>query len=210
MPRLAKFSPEQIVATTAQLAARDGPAQATIARIAGALRAPTGSIYHRFASRDVLLGEVWLRAATAFQLGFGAALGDGEPWAAGLAAALYVPARVRQAPDEARVLLLYRREDFLTQGWPAAMARRAAELERGADDGLRRFAQRLLARRDAGTLRAIRYALVDAPLAAVQSHLRAGEPPPPSVDALIRVTYEAVMRHAGAKPPVVSSRREAP
>jgi len=61
MARLAKFSLEQIVETTTRLAARDGPAQATMARIASDLQAPTGSIYHRFGSRDVLLGEVWLR-----------------------------------------------------------------------------------------------------------------------------------------------------
>jgi len=32
--------------------------------------APTGSIYHRFDSRDVLLAKVWLRAAGAFQSAF--------------------------------------------------------------------------------------------------------------------------------------------
>jgi len=58
MSRPAKFSHSDIVDATARLAARDGPARATMASIAAELRAPTGSLYHRFASRDILLGEV--------------------------------------------------------------------------------------------------------------------------------------------------------
>ena len=113
MPRLPKFSHDQIIDATARLAARGGPAQATMARIAGELHAPTGSIYHRFASRDVLLGQVWLRAAQAFQDGFIERLAGPDPWESGLAAALYVPARARELPAEARILLLHRSDDFL-------------------------------------------------------------------------------------------------
>src|SRR5688572_19616075 len=153
MARVAKFSHEQIVDATARLAAHAGPAQATMARIAEALRAPTGSIYHRFASRDVLLGEVWLRAARAFQDAFGARLKGADAWDAGLAAALFVPARVREQPDEARILLLHRREDFLAGGWPADMAERAAALKRDADGAMRSFGKRALGRSDAESLR---------------------------------------------------------
>jgi AcrR family transcriptional regulator len=207
MARVAKFHHAQIVEATAALAARAGPAQVTMAGIAAALGAPTGSIYHRFASRDVLLGEVWLQAAQAFQDDFGARLTGDDPWRAGLEAALFVPARVRRKPDEARLLLLHRRGDFLAAGWPAPMAERAAQLERQADAGLRGFCKRLLQRSDGETRRIVRYALIDAPMAAVLPHLRAQESPPPLVDALIRTTYEAVMRHAGARP---APRRAAP
>jgi len=200
MARIAKFNHAQIVDATAKLAARTGPAQVTMARIAEALGAPTGSIYHRFASRDELLGEVWLQTAQAFQDEFGERLAGEDPWQAGLEAALFVPARVRRKPDEARLLLLHRRSDFLTAGWPAAMADRAAGLERQVDAGLRSFCKRLLQRSDGETRRTVRYALIDAPMAAVLPHLRAQEAPPPLVDALIRTTYEAVMRQAGAAP----------
>ncbi len=201
MARLAKFSHDRIVAATACVAARAGPAQATMARIAGELSAPTGSIYHRFASRDVLLGEVWLRAAQSFQDGFLGLLAGRDPWAAGLAAALYVPARVRQQPEEARILLLHRRDDFLAAGWPAEMSARALALKKSADSALRKFSRDLLGRADAEALRAVSYALVHAPLAAVLPHLRANESPPSSVESLIGATYAAVMAQAGAKPP---------
>jgi AcrR family transcriptional regulator len=207
MPRLAKFTHDQIVDATARLAARAGPAQATMARIAGALRAPTGSIYHRFASRDVLLGEVWLRAAQAFQDGFIGLLAGPCSWDAGLAAALFVPARVRQEPAEARILLLHRREDFLAAGWPPQMSVRAADLKRQADTALRKFSRSLLGRADAEALRSVTYALVQAPMAAVLPHLRANESPPASVEPLIRATYVAVMALAGAS--ITAKRKQA-
>lgn len=201
MARLAKFDHDQILDATARLAAHSGPAQVTMARIAEAIGAPTGSIYHRFASRDVLLAEVWLRTAQAFQDEFGARLAGANAWQAGLDAALFVPARVRRKPEEARLLLLHRRSDFLSSGWPPELAERAAQLERQVDAALRGFSKRLLQRSDAEARRTVRFALVDAPMAAVLPHLRAQEPPPPLVDALIRSTYEAVMQRAGAKAP---------
>lgn len=206
MPRNAEYNHEQIVDATARIAARGGPAQATMARIAGELRAPTGSIYHRFASRDVLLGEVWLRAAEAFQGGFFELLSSptASAWDAGLASALFVPARVRQEPAEARILMLHRREDFMATGWPAEMSARAAELKRNADTALRKFSRNLLGSADANAMRCVTFALVDAPLAAVLPHLRADESPPASVEPLIRATYGAAMALAGAVPaPVV-------
>lgn len=201
MSRPAKFSHQQIVEATARIAARDGPAKATIASIAQELQAPSGSIYHRFASRDLLLGEVWLRAAEDFQAGVGALLDAAEPWAAGLAAALYVPARVRAAPAEASILLLHRREDFMAGGWPEPLARRARQLRTRADQGLRDFARRLLGRTDADAIGALSYALAGAPLAAVLPFLRAGKSPPRMVDTLVRATYAAVLLQLGAAEP---------
>ncbi len=68
MPRAPQFNETQILSATGRLIARHGPSGATIGAIARALGAPTGSIYHRFDSRDGLLAEVWLGAATAFCL----------------------------------------------------------------------------------------------------------------------------------------------
>ena len=207
MARLAKFSLDQIVDATARVAAQAGPAQATMARIAGELQAPTGSIYHRFASRDVLLGEVWLRAAESFQGRFMEIVAGDDPWQAGLEGALFVPQRVREKPEEARILLLHRRDDFLTSGWPAEMAVRAAALKKSGEASMRGFAKRLLGRTDAAAMRAVIYVLVDAPLAAVQPHLRKYESPPAFVDPLIEATYVAVMTRAGARAPAKSRRK---
>jgi AcrR family transcriptional regulator len=199
MPRPARFTHEQVVAATARVAASHGPGGATIARIARALRAPTGSVYHRFASRDVLLGEVWLGAAQSFQQGFLERLAGTLAQDAGLEAVRYVSQRVRDRPTEARILMLHRREDFLAQGWPAPLRARARALQRHMDEGLQSFCHRLFGRGDAATRRIAVYALAEAPIAAIKPHLARGEPPPPIVDRLIEATYLAAITLAGAR-----------
>ena len=197
MPRAPQFDQAQILDAAERLIARHGPSGATIGAIAQAVGAPTGSIYHRFDSRDVLLAEIWLGAATAFQTAFFERLVGSAPREAGLAAALYMAQRVRERPREARLLLLHRREDFVDRGWPANMRRRAEQLRRQVETELRKFSSRLCGRQDARTVRSIAYALVEAPVAAVRRHVAAEESPPAYVDGLIRTTYEAVIRHLG-------------
>jgi AcrR family transcriptional regulator len=62
----------QILDATAAIVAANGPGAATIGAIGNMLKAPSGSIYHRFASRDVLLGRLWLSKAAFFQNRFAA------------------------------------------------------------------------------------------------------------------------------------------
>lgn len=193
MPRPRKFADEQILAAAGRLIARNGPSGATIGAIAQAVGAPTGSIYHRFDSRDVLLARVWLRAAGAFQTAFFERLAGQEPRGAGLAAALYMAQRVREHPREARLLLLHRREDFVDRGWPAPLRRQAAQLAQQIEIELRAFARRLCGREDVRTVRLVTYAVIEAPFAAIRRHVAANESPPPYVDLLIRATYDAVM-----------------
>ena len=200
MSRSAKFDSAQIIDVTSRVIARDGPALATMARIASEAGAPTGSIYHRFSSRDVLLGEVWLAAAEGFQTAFGEKLRGRDPWRAGLDAALMVAERARTHTAEARILLLHRRDDFLRGRWPEPLALRADALKRQLETGMRDFCQRLLGAVDPPALRALRFAIVDIPMAAVLPHLRAQEDLPLSIESLIRVGYEAVIAHAGKSP----------
>src|SRR5262245_382938 len=88
MSRTSEYDADQILTAAGRLIAASGPGGATIGAIARAVGAPTGSIYHRFPSRDVLLAQVWLRAATAFQAEFFRRLAGAPPRRAGLAAAL--------------------------------------------------------------------------------------------------------------------------
>jgi AcrR family transcriptional regulator len=193
MSRTAEYDADQIVTAAGRLIAASGPGAATIAAIARAVGAPTGSIYHRFPSRDVLLAHVWLRAATAFQDEFFHRLTASPPRPAGLAAALYMAQRVREHPREARLLLVHRREDFVGRGWPAKLSRHARALGRQSDVELRHFSRRLTGRADARTIRVVTFAVVEAPFATVRRHVVANEPPPSTVDDLIRVTYEAAL-----------------
>jgi AcrR family transcriptional regulator len=200
MVRPAKFDEGQILESARGLVAMYGPASATMSAIARSARAPTGSIYHRFESRDVLLGEVWLRAAEAFQDAYFDVLRRTPARDAGLSAALFFMGRVRVDLAEARVLLLHRREDFVDRGWPPAMEKRATRLKDQVDTELRDFSRRLRGRVDPRILRLVTYAILDAPFAAVRRHVAANETPPAYLDLAITATYRAVLSLLGVLP----------
>ena len=214
MVRPAKFDESQILDSARGLVAMHGPAAATMSAIARSVRAPTGSIYHRFESREVLLGEVWLRTAEAFQDAYFEVLRGISARDAGLAAALFFVGRVRADLAEARVLLLHRREDFVDRGWPPAMEERAKRLKLQVDTELRDFSRRLSGRADPRTLRLVTYAVLDAPFAAVRRHVAANEIPPPYLDLPITATYRAVLSLLGVPPdqrePLDAARRPGP
>lgn len=167
-----------------------GPRAVTVAAITERLHAPTGSFYHRFKSRDALLGALWLQTVQDFQQGIEAALAAGD----GLAAALHTPAWVRAHPNEGRLLLLYHRDDFVQGDWPEALRDNVAAETRRARASLEKFAREAFGRAGRGDIRRAQFVLAEVPVAAVRQHLYRREPPPPLVDELIRTTYRAVMR----------------
>src|SRR5579864_9498211 len=115
----ALFEHDDFLVAARELAAERGPAGVTVDSVTARLKAPKGSFYYRFASRDLLLGELWLTTVLAYQQGFVAAIEAGD----GLAAALHTPAWVRHHLDDARLLLLYSRHDFVAGDWPAPLKR---------------------------------------------------------------------------------------
>jgi AcrR family transcriptional regulator len=205
MPRPSRFSEAQILDAAAAIVAAGGPGAATIGAIGNMLKAPSGSIYHRFASRDVLLGRLWLSKAAFFQNRFVAALADPDPAKAGLAAALSMPRAVRDDFAGARIMLLHRRDDFLDGDWPPDMAAEAIRLKNQVDHAINDIARRLFGRVSSEALQLANFAMVDVPLAAVRRHVAINEMPPRSVEDLIARTYAALIaparrRGRGRKP----------
>jgi AcrR family transcriptional regulator len=188
------FSEAQILDATATIVAAGGPGAATIGAIGAMLKAPSGSIYHRFASRDVLLGRLWLNKAAFFQDRFAAALTHPDPVKAGLDAALSLPRSVRADFAGARIMLLYRRDDFLAGDWPVDMAAEAVRLRRQVEDAMTDIATRLFGCATAETLRLANFAILDVPFAAVRRHVASNEMPPDNVDELIAAAYPALIR----------------
>lgn len=193
MARRPKFSEDRIIEATATLVAAGGPGAATIGAIGALLDAPSGSIYHRFPSRDALLGRLWLSKAAVFQNNFVAALSNADPVTAGLGAALSLPRTARVDFPGARIMLLHRREDFLAEGLPVDLQADARRLKQQVDDALHQTAQRLFGRISARTLRVTSFAVLDIGFAAVRRHVAANEPPPQVVDGLIESAYLAVI-----------------
>jgi len=195
-----KFSHEDFLGAALAIIAERGVSGLTVASVSERLGSPTGSFYHRFASRDVLLGSLWLRAVLEFQTGVSVALDAND----GLKAALHTPAWVRQHPGEARLLLLYDRKDFLQGDWPEELRERVAEMTRRMEAGSRRSARVIFGTEGRDEIRLAQFLVSELPVAVVRQHLLRGERPPPLVDGIIRATYRAVLadyraRKAGSR-----------
>src|SRR6266576_2015283 len=190
-----KFADRDFLDAALAIAAERGPLAATVGAIAERLGAPVGSFYHRFPSRDVLLGEVWLRTVLDFQQGITAALDAGD----GLRAALHTPQWVRTHLDEARLLLLYNRDDFLQGGWPPSLRDGVVAQTERMETGFARFARLVFGRAGRSEVRRAQFLLAEMPVGAVRQHLHRREPPPPIVDELIRLAYRAVIEDYHAR-----------
>jgi AcrR family transcriptional regulator len=184
-----KYDDADFLDAALAIAALSGPAAVTIGAITDRLKAPVGSFYHRFASRDGLLGELWLRTVLDFQQGITAALDAGD----GLRAALHTPAWVRLHPERARLLLLHHRDDFVQGGWPASLRDGVAAQTARMESGFARFAHLVFGRAGRDEVRRAQFLLAEMPVGAVRQHLQRREPPPPIVDELIHIAYHAVL-----------------
>jgi len=193
MPRPAKHDATQILNAAASLVAARGPSAATITAIGTAIGAPSGSIYHRFRSRDELLGRLWLTKAEFFQNRWAAALQEPDAQRAGLEAALSLPRAVRDDFEGARIMLLHRREDFLSQGWPPEMQKEAERLGKQVKDALADITRRLFRRNTISARHVATFAVLDLPFSAVRRFVAAGQTPPALLDGLIASAYAAVI-----------------
>jgi AcrR family transcriptional regulator len=188
----AQFDHAGFLAAARALIGERGLEAVTVDSVAERMGAPKGSFYYRFASRDALLGELWLKTVLAYQEGFVAAIGAGD----GLKAALHTPAWARTHLDDARLLLLYSRHDFVHGPWPAALRRGAADQAQRFEACLRKFARDAFGRAGRGEMRRATFVLAEVPIAAVKPHLQRRERPPPLVDDLIAKTYRAIVEDA--------------
>lgn len=185
-----------------RLVAEQGPQAVTIAALAREVGAPTGSIYHRYRSRDQLLGELWMDIVEGFQAEFVARLAHARDIEGAVDAARLMVTWARRHPLEARLLLLHRRQDFVSGAWPEDLARRAAALEPQLGAALRAFGQRTFGRADADTMTRLRYALLDTPLGGIRTYVQTRKPLPAMLDELVTLTARAVLRSiAGRRRP---------
>ncbi|HPL63155.1 MAG: TetR/AcrR family transcriptional regulator [Syntrophales bacterium] len=188
MGRKAYFSRDTFLSATMKILTEHGPGGITVAAVAEKAGAPIGSVYHRFSSRDLMLGELWLSLAEEFQRGFYSALKDG-----GLKAALFTPGWARANPHKAKILLLYRREELMSKNWPREFHLRARRLAQELRREILAFMEDAAAGCSAEDYERTVFALIDAPLAIVRRHLETGRKPPPFMDKLVETTYRAVL-----------------
>ena len=190
MGRTPRISDADLVAAAARVAARLGPARATIELIAKEAGVPVGSVYHRFPSRAALLAEAWIAAAGRFGADVIARLDAAKTRDEAIEAALVTPRYAREDPAGGVLLFVNRREDFLT-GAPGPAKARAAELTSALQNAIGAAARRLLP----GTRRGrelLSVAILGIPYGAVRIFLPQAVPPP-ELDAVIRVAARGAL-----------------
>src|SRR5512135_2839969 len=98
MGRKAIFERSDMTGAALRLVADRGPQSLTVAALAKEVGAPTGSIYHRYRSREQLLGELWMEVVEGFQSGFVEALARATDVESAIDAARYMVAWTREHP----------------------------------------------------------------------------------------------------------------
>lgn len=199
MGRKAIFERRDMTGAALRLVADRGPQAVTVAALAREVGAPTGSIYHRYRSREQLLAELWMEVVEAFQDGFVGSLAHATDVEGAVASARFMVSWTREHPLESRLLLLHRRQDFVSGEWPTDLAERAAALEPQMGASLKGFAERAFGRTDAETMARLRYALLDAPFGGIKPYVQARKRLPPVLDDLVARTARAVLESIGGE-----------
>ena len=165
------------------------PDEVSVAAVSDVLGAPSGSIYHRFPTRDALLASVWLRAGERFRASLAEALGIPDPVDAGLAAVRYQLEWARRRPAEARLFLLYDRAELTNTAWPPQLLGRATRLANELTDALRSVA----ARTPGASFARVRFALLDVPQAAIRRAASSGAELDGEAQRLVEETIEVLL-----------------
>lgn len=195
MGRSAAFDRNQFIRTAVHLIAKDGPGSLGVQNLAKAMGAPTGSFYHRYPSRAEMLGDVWMTVVEDFQSGFLEALMPADALAAARSAALHTLAWVQKNPEMARVLLFSRRRDFEQDDWSVVLKARERKARRTLETGLAHFIRRISGTRaSAESAFRVRFALIDAPGAAVRPYLEARKEIPAFLSSVIVQTCETTLQ----------------
>lgn len=112
MAKPALYSREEILDAAVRAAHERGHA-ATVADVTALLGAPSGSIYHRFASREALFASAWIQCVRRFHASFPRVVAIEDPVEAIVATGLLIPRFCRAHPAEARTLTLFRYADLV-------------------------------------------------------------------------------------------------
>jgi AcrR family transcriptional regulator len=182
MGRSPRISNADLVAAATRVAARLGPARATVELIARDAIVPVGSVYHRFPSRAALMAEAWIDAAGRFGADVIARLDAAKTLEDVLEAALVTSRFARADPSAGVVLFANRREDFLADA-PGPSKARAAALTSALQGSIAAAARRLLPGNRRGR-ELIAVAILGVPYGAVRIFLPQAVPPP-ELDSVI-------------------------
>ncbi|MGK2950609.1 MAG: TetR/AcrR family transcriptional regulator [Acidimicrobiales bacterium] len=189
MGRPPKFSEDEMLDAAGELLVSGGEHALTASAVARSLSAPSGSVYHRFASRDHLAAALWLRTVERFDgdvvVGLSA---PGDPVAVGVAVAGLVVEWCVANPLDAHVLTGLSMADLTEGTMPADVVRRAQALRRKQ----RRAIEHLAARLDLPADQ-VSFAVAAIPHAAVRRAVGDRQPIPPWTAPAVERAARAVL-----------------
>ena len=182
----------QLVDAARALIDEGGPRAATVGAIAERVGAPIGSVYHRFTSREALLARVWLDEVEAFQSAY-AAVAQSEVGCRPGDVARHVVDWVRDHPQRARLLVLYRREELVSGDFPDELAARAEAANKDLRAVSKALCRRWFGRVSRRARDAVRLAAFEIPYGAVRSRLDRNEAIPPELSDMVAAAAEAAV-----------------
>jgi AcrR family transcriptional regulator len=190
MARPARFTTDDVLDGAAQALTAVGPS-VTIADIAREISGPSGSIYHRFASREELLGRLWIRSIRRFHEDLLEAMALPDPWEAIGASARCVPAFCRRRPQEARSMLLFSRARLLENG-PESLHEDAEGINDAIDASLDDLAERAFGDQGPGRRELLAVATRQTPYGITRPFI--GREMPPWLDDAVAAAALAIAR----------------
>lgn len=196
MARPQLHSTDTMLDAARDLLLADGALAATVEAISAASGAPTGSIYHRFGSRDQLIARLWLRSVYRSQASFLVALEDDDPYRAAVRAATTIIEFCEEHPDDARLLMAFRREDLMRTIPEGPLAEELAEVNRPVARAVAALAHRLFGRRSQAALDRTLFCVFDMPYGVARRYLGEERPIPRGHKADLATAIEAVLRRS--------------
>lgn len=184
-------SGDDFLDAAAQLFSARGSRALTMNAVARAIRAPSGSIYHRYPDRAALLAALWLRTARNFQCGYFKVLGDAPTPSSAVRTAVWTVDWCRGHVPDAVVLEAGVRT-FEPDEWNEAARHELAMIDNEVQQRIT-DAVRALTEQTGRPADQISFAMVDLPLAAVRRHLLAGKAPPKRTTTLVREVASLIL-----------------
>lgn len=183
MPRPQLHPTDKMLDAARDLLLEDGSGSATMEAIAQTSGAPTGSIYHRFGSRDELIAKLWIRAVYRSQASFVAAMEVDDPRDAAVAAAASIVDFCVQHPSDAQLIVAFRREDLIRSMPEGPLSEELDELNRPVELAVVELSKRLYGSRRRAALDRTLLAVFDLPYGAARRYLITGSKLPTGLRA---------------------------
>jgi AcrR family transcriptional regulator len=169
-----KHDSDSILDAARTVLLRDGPRATSVAAIARESGAPAGTLYHRFGNRDGVLAAAWLRALEGFQRRALTASEQADPLEAAVAMACSQIVFAREQPDDARLLLMLRRDDLLDSDPDRRLRERLEQINEPLRRRLAELTRQIAGGSDERSSDRVTRAVVELPNAAVRRHARDG------------------------------------